>query len=650
MNFFEQQAAARRRTGWLVFYYGIALALIVVAVYVAVLLIVVRGNAHGGHLAAGLWRPDLFLWVAVCTLGLVGGGTLCKIAALRSGGAAVARMLGGQPIDPHTAVPEERRLLNVVEEMAIASGVPVPPVYVLDQEDGINAFAAGFSTSDAVITVTRGTLSYLNRDELQGVVAHEFSHVFNGDMRLNLKLIGTLFGIQLIALIGYWTLRIVGRSSGGSRSRSKKGGGAGAIVLLGVALLIIGYVGVFFARLIQAAVSRQREFLADASAVQFTRNPDGIAGALKKIGGLVEGSRVTAPQAEAASHLFFANGLAPRLTSLFATHPPLVERIRLIDPAFNGEFPKVARLAAEMPLPDLSGPALTPSPAPPPLPVAAAVAMTPRQATLRTGTLSPELLAGAATLLASIPTALRDAARGGLGAQAVCFGLLLSADAATRGRQTTALAGISGVLAEAERLEQQLHDLPMAARLPLGELALPGLRTLSQAQYSAFRDAAFALAAADEEIDLFEYAILRMVTRNLDPLYGFAKRTVVQYYSLTPLMSECAVLLSAMARFGATDESAAAQSFAQGWAALQAGDAQPLLPADQCGLDTVDHALDRLAAVPPLLKERVLHACAATAASDSQLTAEEAEMLRAVADSLQCPLPPFLPHATQEAA
>ena len=255
-------------------------------------------------------------------------------AALSRGGEVVARTLDGRPINSNTQDLNERRLLNVVEEMAIASGVPVPTVYLLENDKSINAFAAGFTPADAVIGVTRGTMELLNRDELQGVIAHEFSHVFNGDMRLNIRLMGVLHGITVIAMIGYVILR--------GTSGSRKGGGL-AILLLGGSLVVIGFVGVFFAKLIKSAVSRQREFLADASAVRYTRNPDGIAGALKKIGGLVYGAKIKSPRAEEASHFLFADGLRAKISSFqaLATHPPLTERIRRIDAGFDGRFPTV---------------------------------------------------------------------------------------------------------------------------------------------------------------------------------------------------------------------------------------------------------------------------------------------------------------------
>ena len=319
-------------------------------------------------------------------------------------------------LHPETTDPDERRILNVVEEMAIAAGTPVPPVYLLEKEDGINAFAAGHSPSDAVVAVTRGCVRTLSRDELQGVVGHEFSHILNGDMRLNLRLMGVLFGILLIGLTGYILLR----SSSGYRVRDDRDddrGGRNVLPLIGLALYVIGYVGVFFANLIKSAVSRQREFLADASAVQFTRNPDGIAGALKKIGALSAGSTIREPRAEEASHMFFGSaGGAGQLFGLLATHPPLVERIRRLDPSFDGDFSKV-RL-------DPPGDELGIRPTAARQPRARSFAFNPAEAVAQVGTIAAPQILYAAGLLEDLSPAIAAQAHDPLGAQALVLALL----------------------------------------------------------------------------------------------------------------------------------------------------------------------------------------------------------------------------------
>ena len=274
---------------------------------------------------------------------MVALGSLYKIAELSAGGETVALMMGGRAVDPQTTDLAERRLLNVVEEMALASGIPVPPVFVLENEPAINAFAAGHQPGDAVVAVSAGALQYLSREELQGVMGHEFSHILNGDMRLNLRLIGVVNGILVLAILGYYILRFGGLFSAvdptrtaAARPSSSSGWRWSSSAILGV----------FFGNLIKAAISRQREFLADASAVQFTRYPGGIAGALKKIGGLDEGSRIRDAHASEISHMFFGDAFAGSFFRLFATHPPLDERIRALEPDFDGSFPPVEPVAA----------------------------------------------------------------------------------------------------------------------------------------------------------------------------------------------------------------------------------------------------------------------------------------------------------------
>ncbi len=261
----------------------------------------------------------LTLGISLFTLLVMVCGCLFKIWKLRRGGKGLAAMLGARPIDPDTRHSDEKKLINVVEEMSIASGIPAPQLYVLDKEEAINAFVAGFRPSETVLVVTHGTLKKLDRDELQGVIAHEFSHIFNADMRLNLRLIAVLAGILALGKIGEFMLR-------GSSRRSSSNRKGNSLVLVALALVVVGYLGLFFGRLIKAAISRQRELLADASAVQFTRNPAGLAGALIKIRN-GNGSHLDSVHAEDMSHMCFGETLGFRFRNLLATHPPLDERL-----------------------------------------------------------------------------------------------------------------------------------------------------------------------------------------------------------------------------------------------------------------------------------------------------------------------------------
>lgn len=645
MDFFEHQERARRKTALLVAYFLLAIVLIVAAIYVVLayaLLPVPPDHATNSALATARnwWRADLLMLVATITIGIISLGTLYKIIALAQGGEAVARMLGARPVPAATTDLHERRLLNVVEEIALASGTPVPRVFVLDNENGVNAFAAGFSTRDAVIGVTNGCLAQLSRDELQGVIAHEFSHILNGDMRLNLRLMGLLNGILVIGIIGYWIFRIATGSSRAASIGRKKGGSPIPFILVGLAVMAIGYIGVFFGKLIKSAVSRQREFLADAASVQFTRNPDGLAGALKKIGGFMAGSRIQSPNAEEASHLFFANGLGQSFFNLMATHPPLVERIRRIDPSFSGNFTAANGAPAEDTDDTRAGAtgfvqASTSHPATMP--------MQPHKTLRSVGHPQAENLAYVTTLLNALPDTIKTAARDPVGARALVYGLLISADAPIRNNQFKhlTLKAEADVVERTRALAPGLATLPATARMPLTDMALTALRTLSRAQVETFLENLRALIAADASVSLFEYMLERMVVRRLASQSGRLRRVVVQYYDLNPLLPAATTLLSTLAYYGQPEENQATLAFQSGMARLNTS--RRLLQRESCGLAAVDQALTTLNTASPAIKKMILDACIACIAADGRTTVNEAELLRAVADALDCPIPPFAP-------
>ena len=653
MDFFGHQEAARRRTSLLIAYFVLAVLLIIVTVYAAAMLVFVyeQGGTSGRRATpTAFWNPDVFGLVAVGTLAVVVAGSLYKIAALRRGGQAVAEALGATPVASDTLDPRERRLLNVVAEMAIASGMPVPPVYVLRQEAGINAFAAGYSTSDAVVAVTRGALQTLSRDGLQGIIAHEFSHILNGDMRLNIRLMGVLHGILLIGLSGEALLRSMRRSRYLGRSRAGTRRGGGGIALFGLALFVIGYIGVFFARLIKASVSRQREFLADASAVQFTRNPDGIAGALKKIGSLAAGSALTAPNAETASHLYFCSGLAARPMRLLATHPSLAERILRIDPQWDGTYPPVHAEALDA-VAEETDPARARARVVPGRSVGLGseaetpFRLTPEESVARVGTLTPAHVAFAQDFVSELPAVVSEAAHEAYGARALAYALVMSRDETVCQSQLARLEQHAdpGVLKVFRRILPAIVGLSRDAYLPLVDISLPALRSLSRRQYEGFRDNLSQLAAADLRTSPFELALLAVLRRHLDRHVFDAAPAVAGHHSLTRLARECGVLLSALAHIGHRDADAVVAAFAAGVSRLGIKNAPSLTPADETDLSAAGVALDKLVQLAPSHKRKLIAACTSTIAHDGQVTVEEGEILRAVSDSLEVPMPPFLP-------
>jgi Zn-dependent protease with chaperone function len=576
-------------------------------------------------------------------------GSLSKISELSGGGETIALMLGGRAVNPHTTDLAERRLLNVVEEMALASGIPVPPVFVLDNEPSINAFAAGHKPNNAVVAVSAGCLQYLSRDELQGVLGHEFSHILNGDMRLNLRLIGIVYGILVVAVLGYYVMRIGGQAAA-SRSERDGNGLALAMLAAGLILLALGYIGVFFAKLIKAAVSRQREFLADASSVQFTRNPGGITGALKKIGGLSAGSRIQDAHAAEVSHMFFGDAFAGSFFNLFATHPPLVQRIKRWDATFDGQFPEThqvevspdsiegpalaggsGEIAAGAVVASLSGGAAA-------APAAAHV----RNIAQQIGRPDTEHLDHAGRLREAIPPMLLTAAREPSVARAVVYALLLSRDDLAARTQQLALlqrAIEPALYRETLQLAAVAQELAAASRLPVVDLAVPALKRASPQQYAEFRRNVEALVTADGKVDLFEYCLRTVLFSYLDVHFGMKKPPAVRYRTVAAVAQPAAAVLSTLAYVGQNEPDAIGQAFQAGAQTLPVP--ITILPQDQCTLKAFDAALAELACVAPAVKRDLLTAVAATIAADGQVTLEEGELLRVIAAVMACPVPPM---------
>jgi Zn-dependent protease with chaperone function len=633
MDFFGHQERARRLSRRLVLLFGLAVVAIIGCIHAATVgLLVAIGESNG-------WHPELLAVTALATLTIVGGASAWKVSQLRAGGPLVAAQLGGRRVPPETQDPKERMLRNLVEEMAIASGVPVPAVFVLDQEPGINAFAAGWGTADAAIAVTRGSLEQFDRDELQGVVAHEFSHIFHGDMRLNMRLMGVLFGILCIAMLGRVLLQVGARGGGGNR----RGNQAAALLVFGVAMIAIGYLGVFFARLIQAAVSRQREFLADASAVQYTRNPRGIGMALAKIGGF--GGALRSAHAEEASHMMFADGMKRFFGGVLATHPPLRER--------------VARVLPGIRLPQQDGAAMVDAVATAVVPAAVAQALAPppphshqRPATQRGPAIAARSLlqsigeptsghvAAAAEWLAALPLELLSAAREPRRTPALVLALLLDADPARRQQQLAPIQARDGSLShEMAHLQTMLAREAPQARLPLLELALPNLRQLPAPAVAQLRNDARALAYADGELLAFEFALLKTMERHLPRPGEHPPRPHGRPRALLDLPRPASLVLAALAQAGAHGDRTAAQAaFAAGVAELpgMAAQSMPDLPR---GLAELEDAVQELAAVSPFGKRSLLAACARAAGADGRLTGEEVDLLRALAEYWDCPIP-----------
>ncbi len=613
MDFFAAQDDARKNTKWLVLLFTLAVVSIIVLVYLAVVLLFSYSNTAQMAEPLQLWRPDLFYKIAAAVAALIILGSLYRIATLAAGGgAAVAESLGGRLVSRDTRDPLEQRLLNVVDEMAIASGVPVPEVYLLEQETSINAFAAGYDVQNAVVAVTRGSLEQLKRDELQGVIAHEFSHVFNGDMRMNIRLMGFLHGILLLAIIG----RIILRS--GSHSRSKNSGG---IALLGLALLLVGYLGLFFGRLIKAAVSRQREFLADASAVQFTRNPSGLAGALKRIGGLTEHT-IAHPNAEEASHMFFDTGVVMHL-NLLATHPPLEERIRRLEPMFRGE---VAEATAQDNAALYSGVAGGQS-----------IPVSPQAVRQSVGNYDERHLGYAHALLEAVPQTVLADLHDPRRASIVVYAML-AASLPQPSKQLPQLLQDEDAPMVESVIGYDLSGVDRAAQLPLIELAIPALREIDGRPAERLLQNCRGLIDADSRVTVFEFAVLSLLEHALTGVGKASARG-----SLKQINEDCALVFSVLVHAGHSDEQLMQQAFDAAWQHAALDGEGSLAERQAISLVKFSEALSRLNGLKFRFKARLIEGCTAAIAADDKVTITEAELLRAIGARLDTPIPPLLP-------
>jgi Zn-dependent protease with chaperone function len=608
MNFFRAQDEARGRTTKLVVLLVLAIVVLAGSFYV---LAVLGQNKLSRRGELDWFQGDLFFWTTGVALIVIIGGSLVRIAELSKGGGAIAERLGGRLVGATTKDAAERRYLNVVQEMALASGLPVPLCYVIDGDETINAFAAGNSPQDAAVGVTRGALRNLTRDELQGVIAHEFSHIGNGDMKLNLRIIGAIAGLTALAQLGYIFFRLAGSVRGKNSAPIALG-----MVLAGVVVLLIGSGGILFGKIIQASVSRQREYLADASAVQFTRNPLGLASALRKVAGLSGAQREASSAELEAQHMFFA-GSAGFLESLFSSHPPIGERIRRVDPAFDGHIPDVKPVAVtadDEPVSGLSGRAVA---TPPPLPSPARAVPTDLQIQDSVG------------FRGVIPGALRAASEDPVSAMAVVLGLILRHDPAQRAAQLAQAEPLAGgeVVKEARRLDALLRAVPAGSRVALLDLSMPALRQLSPAQVAAFRTA-LERAGYEAEDGLIVLLIQASMRRYLSTEKNPPSRA-------GDLAAACGLVLSAVVQTSGEDPAAQGRAYVLGAGVLgMAGLSPTMVSPASVDLAKVDEALAVIAGQTVPARRQFVRAIGAAMLHDGRAEPAEVEIVRAVADSL----------------
>ncbi|MEL6870074.1 MAG: M48 family metallopeptidase [Pseudomonadota bacterium] len=641
MNFFDAQDRSRRNTRWLIVMFGIATLLIVAAVTIIVeVTLQASGMANGMALTVS-WVPSMrALLVGVCVLAFILLASGFRMAQLGSGGARVAQELGGTLVNSDSTDLDRQRLRNVVEEMSIASGVPVPQIFVLEEESGINAFAAGFGTADAAIAVTRGTLEQLNRDELQGVIAHEFSHILNGDMRLNVRLIGILFGIIAIGHIGRIIMR-TGRPRRMALGRRNNNGQA-PLIIAGLLLFIIGSVGVVMARLIRAGVSRQREFLADASAVQFTRQTSGIAGALAKIANPAHGSRITTVDSDEFSHMLIAPGARRAWLNAMASHPPIEARIAALDPALAAQLqPGTGSGAsgAEQLQPHAATSSLAGGSQP-------TLAIDADSIAERVGNPGDGEVALAAAIRASIPADIYDAAHSREWSLLLTIALALSDDVDVREAQLDLLFVRLGELRceRVRRYADTMAELGSRYRLPLLELCFPSLKERPAGQLRFLMELLDAVQNVPAQRGLREYAFRQLLSISLDASLNPAAKAHrrLTHFGHKRTLQAAKMLISIVAHEGHDDPVSSRTAFVAGIEKLNAGSADHI---PVTTLREADQVLDTLGGLKGNDLKSLVSALIATVSSDGRITVDESELMRLISAALHCPLPPIIDSA-----
>jgi Zn-dependent protease with chaperone function len=631
VNFFEYQEQARRQSRWLVFLFILAVIIIVIVIDLAMLVAfgVMNTEQQQSLFSTQSLQANgpALLGGALVTAGVIAVASLFKTATLRSGGGKVARDLGGVLVEADARDPLRRRLYNVVEEIALASGIAVPEIYVLEQESGINAFAAGFTPADAAVAVTRGALEKLNRGELQGVIAHEFSHIFNGDMRLNIRLMGALFGILVLSLIGR---RVLHGSYYVGRSKNSNGG---AIVLVAVAVMLVGYIGLFFGRWIKSAVSRQREFLADASAVQFTRDPDGIAGALKKIAVYSDASYLNV-ETEEVSHMLFGNG---EKMSMFSTHPPLNERIGRIDKSFRPE--DLIQLAKSI---QRQGQSETEQAAKQQNKEKSGGAAMFDADNLVDQIGSPDFsrILMAAALAASIPEEISQAAHSNQWATEVLFYCLMDRDEEIREQQLLFIAQNMGIDSETRvrGLLSAAPDLAREQRLPLLEISIPELKRRPPDHVSKVLSTVMLLNQADGQTDIFEYLMAKIIHQHLWESSNPQRVKLSGKGNLDQVIDKALDVVAVLALYGNESKADAERAYSEGRSKL-GETAIVQLPEIKDWSKTLDSALPVLDQLNPADKGKLVKALIATVMSDNRVAVSEMELLRVVCSVIHVPLP-----------
>lgn len=569
MNFFQHQDAARKKTGFLVVGFALVILLILVVIDV---LIFIYGREYGD-------MTTLISGANVFVLGVILLGSLAKYWKLRGGGRSVAEMIKAEPILRDAKEPKLRQLINIVDEISIASGIASPTLYYMPEEKGINAFVAGFDANDTVLVVTQGALDKLNRDELQGVIAHEFSHIFNADTKINLRLMAVLGGLLVMSQVGYNILTSQRSSSRTSRSSNSN---SIAVPFVGSVLFLLGYLGLFFGNIIKAAISRQREYLSDASAVQFTRNPNGIGKALMKIAAQGKSAYMGNKNSEDISHMCFAETIKAGFMNPFSTHPRIDLRIKSIDP--TGVIWDEYQRELLNPKTEADAPQPKPKPKPEEKDPAgvAGVFSDPHKLHILAGVLmkavgnpTPASYANAQQVMESLPEDLKN--------------MTYATDTA-------------------QQLAKKILIDPMDNYLVLLDMSLPALKELDDQAASLFIKDMFKLAKQNNKISLHEALVLTILREHLGSRSGGVTRVLYHRRAAVEKQILC----------------------------VQAYLRDP--NCQQYSILELTRALKKLRHMSPQLKQEFMQECIAIAQDDGKVSVHEYAMLRAIGSCLDCPI------------
>lgn len=637
MDFFGRQQAAKQASSRLLWYFIFAVSIIFIGVN-ALLYLVAVVTTHETGQGSWLWH-DWSQQALLGTLWLVAGGSLLEWFLLRKGGTAVAKMLNAQAIDFASQDAVQRQFINVCEEMAIASGVPVPSLYVLPQESTINAFVAGYRAQDSVLVVTQGALTHLTRDELQAVIGHEFSHILNGDMRLNTYMLSVLAGMLAVGQVGDFLMR----SPTGDHPKHKS---VTPFWPLGLGMWFVGYIGLVLGRLIKAAISRERENLADAASVQFTRNPDALAGALYKIGQY--DSYLSSWHAEQMSHMCFGESVS--FSQWFATHPPLKLRIQTISPTFLTRIkyqqtkPTAATASSSMSVPQtpsvlaFSGEIIqapqvvTPFPITPTSDNIEFICDAPM--TKMVGELQWADLQSAQYLHRSLSVEVSRALQSTAGAKAVLFALIAQEQGCSRQDLTQFFASQNSLMQWVSQLQQALACSDNRLALPIVELAIPRLLGLTTEERQQFMSELQRLAWLNQQLSVFEFSLLKLIEQALNkPKVIFREQTLQQ------LARPCAQWIMTLLQYGSHQPSQYARIYQQLLSPIFAL-SMPAMPSpQQATLLALDATLKKFNSLNLEGKKQLINLTATTIQSDGVLHRTEYELLRVLAALLNCPMP-----------